>query len=179
MFTWRWKKNVKNYQKCGSKVIKATFAKQFPFSPEAVTFENKSISPFSLLSVSAWWGFFKIKFYGVPAGHLVRRDSRERGEYQVLHTLSSYYNQTVLDFCPILPSMYPPARKTTGWQPNSCMFSSFTHVQLNLSSSKWISSLYFCEMESVALHNTQRTHFAEPTHEHNHTKLKWRGCCQF
>lgn len=70
-------------------------------------FENKNISYFS---------FYRSQRDGVFHNQVLRCASRapcprglsgERGEYQVLRTLSCYYHHTVMAFCPILPCIHP------------------------------------------------------------------------
>lgn len=59
--------------------------------------------------------FSTIEFYGVPAGRraVCGGSGTERGEYQVLQSLSCYYHHTGAAFRPIFPSIH--TSKTTGW----------------------------------------------------------------
>lgn len=102
----------------------------FPPLPLQLQFDNKNISYFS---------FYQSQHDGVFHNQVLRCASRtpcpqglstERGEYQVLQTLSCYSHHTVMAFCPILPYIRPPpTHKTTGWHLKSCMFCSFVHLQ--------------------------------------------------
>lgn len=97
-------------------------------------FENKNISYFS---------FYQSQHDGVFHNQVLRCASRaacpqglsgERGEYQVLRTLSRYYHHTVMALCPILlcnhhPN-HPPTRKQDGTTTAACSAALSTSVVL-------------------------------------------------
>lgn len=91
--------------------INFLFKEQF-LSSSAVTtkiWRKKNIFFFPFISLSVMV-FSTIKFYGVPAGHRVHGDSPEKevSTRCCMRTLSCYYHQTVMAFCPILPFLHPP-----------------------------------------------------------------------
>lgn len=123
-------------------------------------FENKNISYFS---------FYQSQHDGVFHNQVLRCASRtpcpqglcgERGEYQVLRTLSCYYYHTVKAFCPILPCAHPPPSP----QDNRMAPQQLHVLQLCLFTAYFIVFMDFfflllCEMETAAKHKTWRTHF--------------------
>lgn len=85
---------------------------------------------FSFISLSVRV-FSTIKFYGVPAGNHVHRDSLEK-EVSTRCCEPSHAITTILSWLsvPFLPCIHPPpTRQTTGWHHNSCTFGSFVHLQ--------------------------------------------------
>lgn len=90
--------------------------------------KTSPIFPFISLSVVV---FSTIKFYGMPAGHHVHRDSPEK-EVSTRCCEPSHAITTILSWLSVpfyLAYTLPPSRKTTGWHHNSCMFCSCVHLQ--------------------------------------------------
>lgn len=163
--------------------MKMLFAQQFLAllcsHNQNLKIKTSPIFPFISLSVVV---FSTIKFYGVPAGHSVHRDSPEK-EVSTRCCEPSHAITSALSWLSVplyLACTLPPACKTTGWHHNSCMFCSFVRLQ-RISQSSWIFflPLILCEMETPLQHKTPRTHFVQATCEDRGAKTKMERVISF
>lgn len=124
--------------------------------------------------------FSTIKFYGVPAGppppSRPQGLSGEGGQCQVLRTLSCYYHQTVMAFCPILPHVHPPPNpRDDRTAPQQLHVLQLLSIYSTFHSLRGFSppgpSLAFMKWTPPCSAKTRRTHFANAEAR----KLKWRG----